>query len=99
MTTTDGFKNRIQVWQEVLRNFNFVTQYFDCQKRNGTTEIIYGKYRFPFGYFHTILDHYIEVPIEFQQWVMNTPHYKNKGADSRGTMVTNTERFWRLCNS
>ena len=45
-----------------------------CGIDNGSAEITLGgpqKYQFPIGYFHYIIDHQIEVPLDFQETILN----------------------------
>lgn len=42
-----------------------------CEKNNGSAEFCYEGFRFPSGYFHYIIDHRIQVPVEFQRMIMD----------------------------
>ena len=50
-----------------------------CNKSNGSLEYNYCGFRFPIGIFHYILDHNIEIPLDFQEMIVNQPLllYKN----------------------
>lgn len=85
----DGFADRIKEWRDSVKDYNFLNQYLEngeivqymgysyCRvcgfAANGCLEIYYGNYIFPDGYLHYILDHHIEVSIEFQKYVLESP--------------------------
>ena len=51
--------------------------------KNGYNEINYIKYTFPVGYLHYILEHHIEVPVDFQKFVLevDVPKIVDKTAE------------------
>lgn len=46
-----------------------------CNCANGSTTVCLNGYAFPYGYFHYIIKHNIEVPLEFQQMICNLELY------------------------
>jgi hypothetical protein len=52
-------------------------------RKNGCIEIYYLQYVFPIGYLHYIIEHHIEVPLDFQTYVLETdiPLIVNKSAE------------------
>lgn len=97
----DGFIERIKEWSTSLKTFHnvfiqelengYIGQYMGyaecciCHLNNGDSEISYGNYTFPVGYLHYIIDHNIDAPIQFQQFVMESavPKIVDKSKEKR----------------
>lgn len=82
-TSLSNFKSELD---QRLENGN-IEQYMGysyCRvcnfNKNGDSEINYIKYTFPIGYLHYIIEHHIEVPVDFQKFVLevNVPKIINK---------------------
>lgn len=44
-----------------------------CNKNNGDSTYTIGGWKFPDGIFHYVVDHHIEIPIKFQEMIINEP--------------------------
>lgn len=87
-TYVNGFMKRIKEWNDSLHSFysayrqELENGFIEPCRGNvcsichldeiGDSEISYGKYTFPIGYLHYIIAHNIDVPVPFQQFVMES---------------------------
>ena len=68
---TEVEANHLSIYDDIWTAYLGYSNCRLCNKdNNGDSEYIYGGYRFPEGITHYILDHHIEVPLEFQKMIV-----------------------------
>lgn len=79
----DGFISKCKEWVDMRLKFKGISidsrmiTYMGysycriCHCENGDTTYKYGGYVFPNGLFHYIINHHIDIPVDFQQMIIN----------------------------